>query len=151
MILLSDCVAQVESSGNPLAMRYEPDYTPTLNSIQLTQKFAANGYMDTNTANGYMDTNTARMIASTSWGKFQIMGANLYAVLKYEDTLVSFLSDVGSQLAAFQSFIGHIGFTDGPFSLMSENALLRFARLYNGSEVYAESLKHAYGQMDILP
>ena len=142
MILLSDCVAQVESANNQCAMRYEPDYLPTLTSIQLNQKFATNGYMD---------TNTARMIASTSWGKFQIMGANLYAVLKYEDTLVSFLSDVGSQLAAFQSFIGHIGFTDGPFSLMSENALLRFARLYNGSEVYAESLKHAYGQMDILP
>ena len=142
MILLSDCVAQVESSGNPLAMRYEPDYLPTLNSIQLTQKYATNGYMD---------TNTARMIAATSWGKYQIMGANLYAVLKYEDTLVSFLSDVGSQLAAFQSFIGHLGFTDGPFAMMGEQSLLKFARLYNGSEVYAESLKHAYGQMDIVP
>ena len=142
MISLSDCVAQVESANNPCAMRYEPDYVPTLNSIQLTQKFATAGYMD---------TITARMIASTSWGKFQIMGANLYAVLKYEDTLVSFLSDVGSQLAAFQSFIGHLGFTDGPFAMMGEASLLKFARLYNGSEVYAESLKHAYGQMDILP
>lgn len=138
MILLSDCVAQVESANNPLAMRYEPDYLPTLTSIQLTQKFASNGYMD---------TITARMIASTSWGKFQIMGANLYSVLKYEDTIVSFLSDVGSQLAAFQSFIAHLGFTDGPFKHMSETALLKFARLYNGSEVYAQSLNDAYPQL----
>ncbi len=142
MILLSDCVAQVESANNPLAMRYEPDYTPTLNSVQLVQKYAANGYMD---------NITARMIASTSWGKFQIMGANLYAVLKYEDTLFSYLSDAGVQLVTFQDFIKHLGFTDGPFAMMGEASLLKFARLYNGSEVYAESLKHAYGQMDILP
>ena len=142
MILLSDCVAQVESSGNPLAMRYEPDYLPTLTSIQLTQKFATNGYMD---------TNTARMIASTSWGKFQIMGANLYAVLKFEGTLLDYLSDAGQQLVTFQDFIAHLGFTDGPFAMMSDASLLKFARLYNGSEVYAESLKRAYGQMDILP
>lgn len=134
MILLSDCVAQVESSGNPLAMRFEPDYTPTLSSVQLVQKYAANGYMD---------NITARMIASTSWGKFQIMGANLYAVLKYEDTIFSYLSDAGSQLVSFRDFISQIGFTDGPFSMMSENALLKFARLYNGSDVYASALRQA--------
>ncbi len=142
MILLSDCVAQVESANNPLAMRYELDYIPTFNSILLTQKFATNGYMD---------TITARIIASTSWGKYQIMGANLYAGLKYEDTLFSYLSDAGVQLVTFQDFIKHLGFTDGPFAMMGEASLLKFARLYNGSEVYAESLKHAYGQMDILP
>ena len=142
MILLSDCVAQVESANNPCAMRYEPDYVPTLTSIQSVQKYATAGYMD---------ATTARMIASTSWGKFQIMGANLYAVLKFEDTLLDYLSDAGQQLVTFQDFIAHLGFTDGPFAMMSDASLLKFARLYNGSEVYAESLKHAYGQMDILP
>ena len=141
MILLSDCVSQVESSGNPSAMRYEPDYNPTLSSIQSVQKYATGGYMD---------LITARMVASTSWGEFQIMGANLWGVLNYQKTMMDYLSSPADQLVAFHKFIAQIGFTDGPFKLMSETALLRFARFYNGSEVYAESLKRAYVQMDIV-
>jgi Protein of unknown function (DUF3380). len=138
MILLSDCVGQVESSGNPGAMRYEPDYNPPLSSIQTVQKYATGGYMD---------LTTARMIASTSFGEFQIMGANLYAVLKYQKTIADYLTSPQDQLETFRAFIEQLGFSDDPFSLMSEPAILRFARLYNGSEVYAQSLQEAYQTM----
>jgi hypothetical protein len=138
MILLSDCVGQVESSGNPGAMRYEPDFIPTQNAIETVQSVATGGYMD---------QTTARMIASTSFGEFQIMGANLYAVLKYQKTISDYLTTPQDQLETFNAFIEYLGFSDGPFSLMSEPALLKFARLYNGSEVYAKSLRDAFTKL----
>lgn len=138
-ILLSDVVAQVESSGNPLAMRFEPTFLSTVGCKQAAQNYAADG--------GYMDMNTAAVICCTSWGKFQIMGANLYGLLEYKKALVDFLTTPADQLTAFRSFIDKIGFTDLPFSDMAQADLLKFAKLYNGSEVYAASLTHAYQGM----
>ena len=136
-ILLSDCVAHVESAGNPLAMRFEPDFNPTNAAIITVQSFATNGYMN---------KITARMIASTSWGRYQIMGANLWTQ-GYTGTILGYLSSNIAQRESFERFIQHIGFTDRPFKLMSPDAVLKFARLYNGSEVYAESLNRAYGDL----
>lgn len=140
MIRLSDCVKQVESSGNYLAMRFEPTYTPTPSSQQAVQKYASGGYMD---------MTTARMICQTSWGAFQIMGANLYGNLDCQTTLATYLQNSANiQLSMFNRFIQQIGFSDGPYKLMSQKARLRFARLYNGSEVYAHSLDEAYDNLE---
>lgn len=134
-ILLSQCVAQVESAGNLLAMRYEPDATPTPASIQAVRSHAVGGYMD---------FTTARMVASTSWGMYQIMGFNLWSTLHYSKTLTEYLTSARDQRAAFEKFINKIGFTDGPFALMSITEVDKFAGLYNGSQVYAASLQNAY-------
>lgn len=137
-VLLSDVVAQVESSGSMLAMRYEPDWLTTASDMQAVQSRASGG--------GFMDLKTARMLASTSWGRYQIMGSNLWGKLcNYQGTLAEYLTDGASQLLTFKSFIGQIGFSDQPFNALSEDQLLSFARAYNGNgPAYSRALQDAY-------
>ncbi len=132
-ILLSDVVAWVESGGNILAMRYEPLWIPQNASAVKASAVA-----------GYMDEATADMICKCSWGKYQIMGDNLYGPLGFKSTLFDLLSSPSLQLELFRKFIGLHGFNDAPFLTMLPNDLIRFAMAYNGSAVYADSLRKAY-------
>lgn len=136
MILLSDVVAQVESAGNLLAMRFEPDYVPSMVGIQNCQNYVVNGYID---------YKTARNICQTSYGKYQIMGDNLFNELNYKNTLFNYLSSEENQLLTFSEFIKKIGFENIEFNLIPKNELNNFAIHYNGSVVYANSLENAYG------
>lgn len=139
MILLSDVIAENESSQNPLSMRFEITYNPSLNGIKNAQEYATAGYMD---------INTARMICQTSWGKFQIMGDNIYNLLNINITLLDYLSDKNNiQLNAFNMFIRHIGFTNCEYSMMSERDKEKFAQAYNGSLQYIEGMNEAYANL----
>lgn len=137
MIMLSDVVAQVESSNNPLSMRYEPAWVPH-NEVN-AQKYAANGWID---------EPTAAMICKTSWGKYQIMGDNLYGTLQYTGTIVDFMTNTLRQLRFFQAFLRGIGFSDGLFGEMSSVQILDFAEKYNGNgPAYAQALQRAYKEL----
>lgn len=139
-ILLSDCVAEVESSNSPYAMRFEANYTVSNGAARQIQKYATACYMD---------QNTALNIGRTSWGRFQIMGANLYTMLKCQAPIVHFLEDDEMQLNFFNAFCENIGFENSDFQNYLDNPdeLLSFARCYNGSEIYAESLKAAFEKL----
>lgn len=134
LIMLSEVVAQVESSGNLLAMRYEPAWTP---QNEMNAQHYATG--------GWIDEPTAAMICKTSWGKYQIMGDNLYGALGYNGTLVDYLNSPIRQLKYFQAFLRTIGFSDVDFGTMTPSEKVAFGSAYNGNgPVYADSLDSAY-------
>ena len=137
LIMLSEVVAQVESSNNLLSMRYEPAWTP-----QHDQSAAAYA------SGGWIDEVTAAMICKTSWGKYQIMGDNLYGPLEYTDTLVDFLNSPIRQLRYFQAFLRSIGFQDVDFGSMTPAQVEAFGAAYNGNgPVYAASLNKAFAEL----
>ncbi len=136
IVKLSDCVAYVESSFNPLAMRFEPAWQPSQEAVDAITRHAVNGYMD---------GPTGRVIAATSWGKYQIMGQNLYTTCGYGGTINSYLNDEnGVQYETFKKFLASIGFEDGPFNPSNAPFNRRFAIAYNGSPVYSQSLVNAF-------
>jgi len=134
-ITLGDCVAYVESRNNPLAMRYEPNFSTSQNARDIISRLAVNGFMDENTAD---------IIAATSWGQYQIMGENLWTICGYKGTIAAYITDPGKQYETFQNFIEHIGYKDAPFNPTAKIYNARFAIAYNGSEQYAQALVNAY-------
>ena len=137
MIMLSEVVAQVESSNNLNSMRYEPAWNPQ--NEMAAQKYATGGWID---------EPTAAMICKTSWGKYQIMGDNLYGALQYTGTIVDFMTNALRQLRFFQAFLREIGFSDALFGEMSSAQILDFAEKYNGNgPVYAQALDKAYAEL----
>ena len=134
-IMLSDCVAYVESRNNAKAMRYEPTYKFDSANVYIASDYATGGWID---------TTTAAMIVATSWGAYQIMGDHLYGQ-GYRGTIVDFLNNQqGQQKDAFDTFLETIGFIDVPFDTLDTAKLDKFALRYNGSPVYAQSLEEAY-------
>ena len=141
-ILLSDVVAQVESNNNPLAMRFE-EAAYKANSPTAASHLAIHRYA----TGGYVSLYTAHMIAYTSWGKYQIMGYNLYGKCGWQHPLADFLITDDAQIAMFRRFIAP-KFSDVPFPTMAEHELLAFAKMYNGNgPVYSDALKTAYREM----
>lgn len=140
-VLLSDCVAHIESAGDPLAMRFEPGWHASPVGILKAAQHATGGWID---------QATAANICACSYGRFQIMGDNLFGVLNFQGTLAAYLTSDVLQHNSFNSFISHIGFKDAPFSSFTPAQLTSFARSYNGSVVYATSLKLAYHELTSL-
>lgn len=137
MPLLSDVVAMVESSNNPLAIRYEPDFNPSLDAIRKAKEFATGGYID---------FYTAQMICRTSWGKYQIMGDNLYGLLGMSYNIHFFLGDTFSQRQFFDAFLKkRVGIEDVDFSTLTQSQLVKFGNIYNGNGIaYSEALEKTY-------
>src|SRR5574337_403618 len=71
-ISLAEVIARVESNDDSRALRFEPGVFS--NSLAARHEILER-IMLANACN----RNTARMIYATSWGRFQIMGFNLYA------------------------------------------------------------------------
>lgn len=135
-ILLSDCVARVESSDNPLAMRFEPGYQPSAKGEANAKSYATGGYVS---------QNTAIAICQFSYGRYQIMGDNLYNELNYQHSLIAFLTSGMVQLYTFKQFLKLGGFSDVDFSTLTQEELVAFGDYYNGNgTVYAQSLIKAY-------
>jgi len=137
-IMLSDVVAQVESSNCPGAIRYEPGYQPSALGIGQAARFATGSWMD---------NATAQIIAKTSFGRFQIMGDNLYNAMQYTGTIWDFVAWPAKQLEIFNLFIQRGKFKDAPFAGLVKSELDAFALYYNGARVYADSLVRTYQAM----
>ena len=54
---------------------------------------------------------TAKMIASTSWGQYQILGINLYSICEYHSEIGRYLCDNDLQYITFEKFIKKRVFT----------------------------------------
>jgi len=135
MILLSDCVAQIESSNNSGALRYEPGYQPSALGIGQAAKFATGSWID---------KLTAETIVKCSYGRFQIMGDNLYNAMQYSKTIWHFVATPQDQLDIFNEFLTRGHFKNVTFESMVRSEVVAFALYYNGSAVYADSLAKAY-------
>jgi hypothetical protein len=92
-------IKAIESSNNFCAMRFErkvfnritdKGFTPVIGSIQ---KF------------NHCSSDTARMIYSTSWGAYQMMGFNLYDGLKVPVSIGEFLKDYCLQDETFYQYV----------------------------------------------
>ncbi len=128
---LADVIKQIESSNNKLAVRFEPLFYQRLKEQEFNDK-SIQKIKQLHKCN----TDTAYMIASTSWGYFQIMGYNLYFYSLTDKTVFEFLFDETEQEQAFEKFtqIKNINFTVEEL-LEDEKKVRKFAKLYNGDEI----------------
>jgi hypothetical protein len=125
MILL-DCIALVESSNNSGALRFEQELfesDPSWVQGQVSKIMGANKCSEA----------TALMIASTSWGKFQMLGANLYSFAQGDVPLQSIFSNDALQQELFGLFIKPRGYDPNEAIDDWEGERFgAFAKFYNG-------------------
>lgn len=133
--LLSSVIAWIESRGDVYALRFEP-------SIYAGSRFVDYKLLQTIQACNNCDENTARVIASTSWGAFQVMGFDLYnAPINYRGHIANFLCDPIKQTQTFNDFVDTRGIDYTVSDLAaSQNRREHFALLYNGAISYAENI-----------
>ncbi len=95
-------VACVESNVNQFAIRFENSYMKkNLDHITLEIIRHCNN----------CSRDTAKMIASTSWGQYQILGINLYSICEYYSEIGRYLCDNDLQYITFEKFIKKRVFT----------------------------------------
>jgi len=135
---IKEVIKEIESSGNKQAIRFEPHFYESLEkrkindmAIQRIQKIHRCSYF------------TALMIASTSWGLFQIMGYNLYFYSLTEKTVFEFLFDEAEQEKAFEKFIQIKSINFSIEEMRSDPEKIRkFAKVYNGdTEGYSRKIE----------
>jgi len=133
---LADVIGEIESSNNPSAIRFEPSvYAGGKNESVIQAIMAAND----------CDRDTACVLYACSFGEFQIMGFNLWGetnLLGSTCTLAHYLIDQDLQADTFDHFL-ILNNIDWSLSqlLADPEKLDRFAAVYNGSLVYAETIR----------
>lgn len=138
---LADLVAYIESRGSNSAIRFEPDtYNKFTNGAPIPKE-ASVILARIRTANN-CSIHTAAMIYSSSWGKFQLMGFNVYADVDYSRPVGEFLCCQTDQNARFAAFLKRNGlFNYNPAMLAQDQAQRsHFAMAYNGSIDYANAI-----------
>lgn len=140
---LDGVIGWIESRNDPFALRFEP-------SVFSGSRFVDYALLQVIQQCNNCSEDTSRVIASTSWGAFQVMGFNLYnSPFNYRGKIATFACDANKQLQIFYDYVDvkNIAYT---VSDLAASALKRehFGLLYNGSASYADnivaSLKH-YG------
>lgn len=138
MITLENVVSQIESSNNHLAVRYEP----TLFSAK--ELWVLNTLPKVQRANPGISYDTALMIACTSLGLYQCLGANIYA-LGYGKTWAEFATDPVAQDGIFIQFLKPAGFTSlEDVTLWDDVRFGKFATFQNGPgnvQAYVSKMK----------
>jgi hypothetical protein len=131
VVSTADIIAAIESSNNNQAIRFE---RRVFNAVT-----NAGGCDICNRIQRihHCSAETAKMIYSTSFGLYQIMGFNLWGHLGYNDTFISFLLSRDNQESLFQQFLLTKGIAYSPKELLSDNLREKFALVYNGSRKYA--------------
>lgn len=127
MTNLASVIGAIESNNNPWALRFEPQtYMRIAHPSPLTATIAQ--------LHG-CSPDTSRMIASTSWGMFQLMGFNLYdpTVCDVRQPIFRFCDSMALQLQAFHNFTKKRGLEYSlPALVESHEALEKLATAYNG-------------------
>ncbi len=141
VMTLADLIISIESNGDKRAMRFEEGFYNRVKDK--TQDTAINRIQRIHKCS----RNTACMIASTSWGLFQIMGYNIYFYSLYDAHITKFVDDVVAQIEAFHKFIKGKGIDYTVEELKTNEAKLkRFASIYNGDvDGYSKKIKQRLG------
>ena len=133
LLTIANILSEVESSHNPLAIRFEPG---------VFQRIPEHVTIDKIAQIHRCNSATARIIYCMSYGYYQIMGFNLYgSVINYNKNIFDFCMDSGLQQLYLSRFLSSIGYPDGP-DFDNPTDLLEFATRYNGPE-NPESYKNA--------
>ncbi|MGH2612638.1 MAG: N-acetylmuramidase domain-containing protein [Rhabdochlamydiaceae bacterium] len=136
---LQQIIIHIESSGNPHAMRFEPQFRAHL----CEHIYDDNKIIHVIQTINKCSRDTALTIAATSWGEFQIMGYNLYD-LKYANDVITFCSTQKSQFDYFNKFLlSHDLTYSWKYMKDHKSELDNFAFEYNGSVDYAKSMMRA--------
>ena len=133
---LSQLIAWAESSNQISATRFEPAFVPDLLSIQRCAA-AAN-----------VDIGNARRICATSYGKYQILGCELYRRQIITGPIQAYQADEAAQDNSFMVFIAQKGILYTLDQILN-NADDRnnFAHLYNGNAAaYGPYLLKVYAE-----
>lgn len=142
-VLLETVIASIESADRPYAIRAEPgllDAPPTWVRGTFGTIAKVNG----------CTTWTAQVIASTSYGLFQILGAVLYGDLKFPNPISFFHYDAEQQVTQFRALVRHWGFDPAGFDFTDDELLVTFAARYNGPgaiPAYVAKMKAAYAAL----
>lgn len=137
MKTISELIAKVESNGVQWAMRYEAHFKPSVAAIN--NCIAAH-------RPAFMSRSTAEMICKTSWGKFQIMGENLYTICGLKCDVNSYMCDADLQEETFFRFLEKRDINYSVEQLLADaGKMSKFARRYNGSTSYVKTLRIALG------
>lgn len=142
MMTLQALIATVESAGNPHAIRFEQKYFDKIWGVYRDQRrinIEAGVARDRNKCSLV----TGFMIASTSFGQFQMMGFNLYSrEFDYPKDVATFLTSYGDQRDLFDKFVKNRGINFSIEDLANDPAKrMQFAMAYNGAAVYADRLE----------
>lgn len=126
---LQEAVGIVESSGNYYAARFE------MALYAAPPPWVEEGLAVALRANPDIVGSVAMRLLCTSWGKYQIMGANLYSsVCGYRGSLGRFILDTQLQDTLGRAAIFRIGKlpADSLMSDLSDAELMMFAGYWNG-------------------
>ena len=130
-ITLADLIAQVESSGNQYALRFESAHNPYDNKIATMATLCKCSRV------------TAKVLCQMSFGLFQIMGDNLVD-LGLSTNVFLYCDSIARQNEMFNRYCirNNCEYTLGDIINVEEDRL-DFARKYNGPgnvEVYAQRI-----------
>ena len=130
---LAEAIARIESSCCDSALRFEPAYSPSPAAFDALDKICT------------WSSATKHFALASSWGRYQIMGDNLYDTCGVTLDPIAYCADRVAQDAAFYEFLKADGLeTLTAAQLASSLALrVRFARSYNGPgnvDAYALSI-----------
>ena len=97
--MLERIVAKVESNNDLQAIRFEPLFYLKIKAYEDRKVINAVKLLHN------CSTETAKMILATSFGKYQIMGYNLYGYLKYNKHIIKYLTSEADQDLMFYKFL----------------------------------------------
>jgi len=118
---VSALIAQVESGGNPWAVRFEPAHNPAPEFVSRMMAACACSH------------DTARVLCATSWGMYQIMGDELMA-LGLSMSPVQFCASAQTQNDMFAKVLDEKKLSAYTLNdlITSASARTFFASKYNG-------------------
>ena len=142
-ITVDQVIAYVESKGDSFAYRFEPltfASTQNTNGKTAMQQILANIVKVHNCS-----YQSARVIYSSSFGRYQIMGFNLYGQLNVQKGFGEFMADNNLQDLAFNTFlkqknIANITVDD----MVNSDVRIKFGNIYNGNGTdYSKAILNA--------
>ncbi|MEM4709335.1 MAG: hypothetical protein QXV47_07300 [Fervidicoccaceae archaeon] len=119
-------VAVVESRFNQFAIRFEPH-------LYASRPRWMEGGVRRFRVIHECSENTAWAFGATSFGMYQILGANIYGICKYDDKIFRFVGDSGVQLECFKTFVSEV--CGQKYEIVEKRVLEEVDRL---SRVYKE-------------
>ena len=140
---LSQLIARLESGNCTQAIRYEPGFERYITDKALNRLVQSFG-------RAFISKATARELLKYSYGKYQIMGQNLYD-LGLTITPFDFLANESAQDAWFEEFIKSRKIDYSLDDILKDDGKReRFARLYNGDPVvYGKRMLEIYNYWSV--
>jgi|SRR5580658_2569534 hypothetical protein len=127
---LAAVIAQVESDGRDISPRFEPTLYYELAADPTPERGKIIGAIGTI---HFCNQTTARMIAATSWGRYQILGENLYSVCQCSVDVFTLVNEPLEQDAMFENFVQARGIDFTIEDLIADSAKrTKFITAWNG-------------------